>query len=163
MRVFPATRKRLLFSSCFFVSFVVSFCLAATGCAGTSKHPAWKNATGSEQHERLMWQAIHEKDWDNIERHLSPTFVGVNSEGQMLDRAGWLAYWKSVQPVEFSLGDLAVQPDGADMKVTSVIHLQGGAGKISGPTGGLRAISIWQEVKARWTLTATSITPIQSN
>jgi hypothetical protein len=132
-----------------------------SGCAGTPKHPTWTNATGGEQHERLMWQAIHDKDWDNIERHLSPTFIGVNSEGQMLDRAGWLAYWKGVQPVEFSLGELAVQPEGADMKVTCILHLQGG--KTSAPVGGFRVISIWQQVKARWELTTTAITPIQSN
>ena len=146
-----------------FVSFVVGLCSLAAGCAGTHQHPAWNNATGGEQHEQLMWQAIHDKDWPNVERHLSPTFVGVNAEGQMLDRAGWLAYWKSMQSVEFSLGDLAVQPEGADMKVTCIVHLQGSAGNASGTAGGLRVISIWQQVKTRWVLTATSITPIQNN
>ena len=84
--------------------------LLLSGCAGTPKHPTWGNATGGEQHERLMWKAIHDKDWGNVERHLSPTFIGVNAQGQMLDRIGWLAYWKSVQPAELSLGELAVQP-----------------------------------------------------
>jgi len=135
--------------------------LLLAGCAGTPKHPNWGNATGGEQHERLMWQAIHDKDWDNVAHHLSPTFVGVNAQGQMLDREGWLAYWKSVQPVEFSLGELAVQPEGADMKVTCILQLQGG--KVAGPAGGFRVISVWQQGKKRWALTATSITPVQNN
>lgn len=131
------------------------------GCAGPPKHAVWANATGGEQHERLMWKAIHDKDWDNVERHLSPTFVGVNAQGQMLDREGWLAYWKSVQPAEFSVGDLAVQPEGVDMKVTCILQLQGS--QVSGPAGGFRVISIWQQGKKRWALTATSITPVQNN
>jgi hypothetical protein len=133
------------------------------GCAGTPKHATWSTATGGEQYERLMWQAIHEKDWAEVERHLSPTFVGVNAEGQMLDRGGWIAYWKSSQPVDFSLGELAVQPEGADMKVTSIIHFQAGAGKSLGTPSGLRVISIWQQIKTRWALIATSITPIQND
>jgi hypothetical protein len=61
------------------------------------------------------------------------------------------------------LGELAVQPEGADMKVTSIIHIQGGASKVLGTPGGLRVISIWQQIKKRWALTATSITPIQND
>ncbi len=139
------------------LSTTVLLCLFLAGCAGTPKHPTWKNATGGEQHERLMWQAIRERDWDNVERHLSPTFIGVNARGQMLDRAGWIAYWKSVQPVEFSLGEVAVQPEGADMKVTSIVQFKG----VGGSAGPVRTVSIWQQVKARWALAATSLTPIQ--
>jgi len=127
--------------------------LLFTGCAGAPKRATWNSATGGEQYERLMWQAIHQKDWDNIERHLSPTFIGVNPQGQMLDRAGWIAYWKALPAVEYSLGEVAVQPEGADMKVTSVVQLSTG--------GALRAVSIWQQVKTRWSLTAASLTPIQ--
>ncbi|HET9838775.1 MAG TPA: nuclear transport factor 2 family protein [Candidatus Angelobacter sp.] len=124
---------------------------------GTSKHATWNTATGGEQYERLMWKAIHDKDWDNVERHLSPTFIGVNAEGQMLDRPAWIAYWKSVLPAELLLGEINVQPEGADMKVSGILQLQGGRTAAS-----LRVISIWQQVKTRWTLTATSLTPIQN-
>jgi hypothetical protein len=137
--------------------------LLMAGCAGPPKHARWANATGGEQHERLMWQAIHAKDWAQVERHLSPTCVGVYAEGQMLDRAGWIAYWKNSQQIDFSLGELAVQPEGADMKVTSIIHFQGGASKALAASGGLRVISIWQQIKKRWALTATSITPIKND
>ena len=132
-----------------------------SGCAGEPKHPTWKNATGAEQHERLMWQSIQGKDWVNVEGHLSPTFVGVNSEGRMFDRAGWLELWKSTPVTEFSLGELQVQPEGPDMKVTYILSLPA-SGK--GPAAaGLRVVSVWQQLKTRWLLSATSITPIQNN
>jgi len=135
------------------VNAIIVLGLLLAGCAGTPKHAKWNSATGGEQYERLMWQAIGQKDWDNIERHLSPTFIGVNPQGQMLDRAGWIAYWKTLPAVEFSLGDVVVQPEGLDMKVTSVVQMSGG--------GAVRAISIWHQVKSRWSLTAASLTPIQ--
>jgi Domain of unknown function (DUF4440) len=132
------------------------------GCAGEPKHPKWSNATGAEQHERLMWQAVRDKDWSNFERRLSPTFIGVNADGQTLDRAGWLALWKGVQVKEVVLGDFLVQPEGADMKMTYVIHFQASGSALSEPAG-LRVLSVWQQAKRGWMLTATSITPIRSN
>ena len=146
---------------CSFVSFVVGLSILLSGCAGEPKHPTWKNATGAEQHERLMWQAIQDKDWANVERHLSPTFVGVTADGGMFDRAGWLEQWKSVEVREFSLGEVQVQPEGIDMKVTYIFHVQGSA-KASLPSSGLRVVSIWQDVKGRWMLSAMSMTPIQT-
>jgi hypothetical protein len=146
---------------CCFVSFVVGLSILLSGCAGEPKHPTWKNATGAEQHERLMWQSIQGKDWANVERRLSPTFVGVNAEGRMFDRAGWLELWKNAQLTEFSLGELQVQPEGPDMKVTYILNLPA-SGK--GPArAGQRVVSVWQQLKTRWLLSATSITPIQSN
>jgi Domain of unknown function (DUF4440) len=132
------------------------------GCAGEPKHPTWKNVTGAEQNERLIWQSIQNKDWASVQSHLSPTFVGVTSDGRMFDRAAWLQQWKSAEVREFSLGEVQVQPEGADMKVTYVFQFQAsGAGQV--PAAGLRVISIWQQVKAGWILTASSITPIQNN
>jgi Domain of unknown function (DUF4440) len=156
MHDFTRAKKRSPYFLCAFVSFAV--CLVA-GCAGAPKHPTWSNATGGEQHERLMWQEIHDKNWTMVERHLSPTFVGVNARGETFDRAGWIAYWKSAPPAEISLGEQNVQPEGPDMKLTYIMQIQGGAGPASG--GSFRVISIWQDIKARWVLTATSITPLQ--
>jgi ketosteroid isomerase-like protein len=106
-----------------------------------------------------MWQAIRDKDWANVERHLSATFIGVNADGQMFDRAGWLQHWKSAPVGEFSLGELQVQPEGPDMKVTYIFQLQGTG---ASSAAGLRVVSVWQQVKAGWVLSATSLTPIQS-
>jgi len=144
-----------------FVSFVVGLCSLAAGCAGEPRHPTWKNATGAEQHERLMWQSMQGNDWANVERHLSPTFVGVVADGRMFDRAGWLQQWQSAQIREFSLGEMQVHPEGSDMKVTYIFHVQASAiGQP--PSSGFRVVSIWQDVKRGWLLSATSITPIQN-
>jgi hypothetical protein len=159
---------RFLLPLCSFVSFVV--CLLGTGCAGTPKRPTWSNVTGAEQFERLMWQAVQDKDWANFERHLSPTFVGVNGDGQSFDRPGWVDYWKSSDLKEFALGDLSVFPDGPDMKVNYTLRASGVAGKTTVPAGGLRVVSVWQETGAlgdtkkpfhsRWMVIATSMTPV---
>ena len=153
--------RRPNFSLWCFASLVVGLCSLAAGCAGEPKHPTWKNATGAEHHERLMWQSMQSKDWANVERHLSPTFVGVVADGRMFDRAGWVQQWQSAQIREFSLGEVQVHPEGSDMKVTYIFHFQASA---SGPlpASGFRVVSIWQDVKSRWLLSATSITPIQS-
>jgi hypothetical protein len=148
----------------FFMRIVITMlvCFAIlVGCAGAPKHPTWKNATGAEQHERLMWRAIHDKDWVNVEGHLSPTFTGVTADGKMFDRAGWMEQWKNSDLREFSLGEVQTQPEGTDMKVTYIFSLQTSAKPLV-TSSGLRVVSIWQEVKSRWMLTATSMTPIQT-
>lgn len=130
--------------------------LLLTGCTigKASKHATWKNATGAEQYERLMWKAIHEKEWKDVQYRLAPTFVGVNARGQSFDRAGWVEYWKATPVTDFSLGEVMVQPNGADMTVTYVLHL-------NGETTGVRVVSVWQQVKGGWTLIAISMTSIQ--
>ena len=158
---FTNAENRRLSSLWSFVSFVVGLCILLSGCAGAPKHPTWKNATGAEQHERLMWQAIHDKDWVNVEGHLSPMFTGVTADGKMFDRAGWLEQWKSSEVREFSLGEVQTQPEGTDMKVTYIFHVQLSAKPLLASSG-LRVVSVWQEVKSRWMLTAMSMTPIQA-
>jgi hypothetical protein len=152
--------NRRLVSLCFFVSIVVAAGLLF-GCAGEPKHPTWKNATGAEQHERLMWQAVRDKDWASLERHLSPTFTGVTADGRLVDRAGWLERWKSSEMREFSLGEVQTQPEGIDMKVTYIFRGQASA-KALLPASGLRVVSVWQDVSGRWMLSAISMTPIQT-
>ena len=160
-RLTKAENRRAI-SLCSFVPFVIGLSLLIAGCAGGEpKHPTWNNSTGAEQHERLLWKAIQGKDWVNVERRLSPTFVGVNAEGRMFDRAGWLELWKSAQVAGFSLGELQVQPEGPDMKVTYILHMPASG---AGPApAGQRVVSVWQQLKTRWLLSATSITPIQNN
>ena len=158
---FAKAGNRRLSSLCSLVSFVAGIGLLIVGCAGEPKHTTWTNATGAEQNERLMWQAIHDEDWVNVERHLSPMFVGVIPGGRMLDRAKWLELWQATDVREFSLGEVEIRPEGVDMKVTYIFHAQTA---ILGPApaDGFRVMSVWQDVKGRWMLSAVSITAIQS-
>ena len=139
--------------------FIFLFCLVLTGCWGEPGKFDWKNAPGAEQYERLMWQAIREKEWQDVQGHLAPAFVGVAADGRNFDGSGWVAYWKSVQLSDFSLGELAVTPNGADMVVTYSLNLNGSAV----PPGPLRVVSVWQQVKRGWVLISQSETPVKSS
>ena len=107
-----------------------------------------------------MWKAVREKDWKNFEGHLAPTFVGVNARGEALDRAGWLGYWKAAAVADYSLGEIAVQPEGADMVLTYPLHIAGQPNSSADSGPGLRVVSVWQTVKSRWVLISTSVTPV---
>lgn len=129
-------------------------CLILTGCFSPSAKSSWKNATGAEQHERLLWQSIHDRQWNEVENHVSATFVGVSANGQKFDRAGWVEYWKSHPPGEFTLGEFSVQPAGADMVVNYQMQFNG---------AGAQVLSVWQQLKHGWVLISQSMTPITSN
>ena len=154
------TKPPNIAASCAFVSFVVCTFFLLAGCGGPPKHPTWTNATGAEQYERLMWQSLRHEDWKNVEYHLAPTFVGVDASGQAFDRAGWVEHWKNARFVEYSLAEVSVQPQGADMVVSYILHLNGVADASKAPSAGMRVVSVWQQVKKGWILTTTSMTPI---
>src|SRR5262245_53718852 len=96
---------------------VVVTALMLSGCNAWNqpKQANWKNATATEQLERLLWKSIHDKDWTSIEHHLAPVFVGAGPSGESLDHAGWIEYWQKVQIQDFSLGEFSSQPDGPDI------------------------------------------------
>jgi uncharacterized protein DUF4440 len=137
---------RLLLVSVLLLSFVLS------GCWKEPKHPNWSNSAGAEQYERLMWQAIRDKDWVQVERHLAPMFVGVDVSGHKFDQVGWVEHWKSTPVREFNLGEVAVHPNGADMVITYELRLDN-----SKP---VRVVSVWQQLKKGWVLTTQSATPV---
>jgi len=151
---------RIFFMREAIVMVMVTLTLFAVGCAGAPKHPTWSNATSAEHMERLMWQAVREKDWSNFERHLSPTFIGVNADGKALDREGWLACWKGAQIEEATLDEVSVQPEGVDTKLTYQLRFRGQGPCLASP-GPVRVVSVWQQIKARLVLTTTAITPIR--
>jgi len=137
-----------------FVSVLLILCLALSGCLKSPGKGPWANATGAEQYERLMWDAIRDKKWNDVENHLAPMFVGVDTHGKQYDRAGWLDHWKSIQIRDYSLGEVAVQPNGADMVVAYEIRA---SGEMSGqpiPDAGVRVVSVWQQLKKGWVMIA---------
>lgn len=156
MRSVSDSRRLSRIASCSFMCFVVSVLM---GCAGPPKHPTWKNATGAEQYERLMWQAVRRKDWTNFERQLAPAFVGIEASGEAVDRAAWVQYWKSAAISDYSIGEVSVQPNGPDLVITYVISFAGSGDSSSRQ---MRVLSVWQQVKSRLVLTASSVTPAGS-
>lgn len=153
---------RLSSTSTGFLATVVAVMVFLVACAGPPRKATWKNATGPGEYERLLWHSIQKKDWKEVEYHLSPTFIGSTPSGQVLDRAGWLEYWKAAEVQEASVSEFQVRPAGTDMTVTIVLRLSTGGRAIATANQGYRVISVWQQLKGGWTLTATSLTPIQS-
>jgi uncharacterized protein DUF4440 len=133
------------------------------GCAGPPKHPTWNNATGAEQYERLMWQAIRNRDWTSFERQLAPAFIGADGTGTVFDRAAWVEHWKQSAIGDYSLGEVVIQPAGADLVITYVVSLTGSNPANRGVGSRMRVVSVWQQVKSRMVLTTSSITPVQGN
>jgi ketosteroid isomerase-like protein len=137
-------------------------CSLLTGCWKEPSKFNWGNAPGAEQHERLMWQAIREKNWSEVERHLAPVFVGVDTDGRSYDHAAWIEYWKAAQIRDLSLGEITVQPEGPDMVVTYELHLSGARSSQPIPSSSLRVVSVWQQLKKGWVLIAQSSTPVRT-
>jgi len=131
-------------------------------CAGPPHKATWKNATGAGELERLMWKAVKEKDWKQVDYHLAPAFVGVTPTGQALDRDAWLEYWKAAQVQELVFSDHRTNPAGPDLVVSSVLQVsRNGAAPEAAES--YRVISVWQQVKHGWIVTTTSLTPITSH
>jgi len=136
--------------------------LACTGCTLWKQpgKPNWNNSAAAEQYERSMWQATRDKNWKDVEHHLAPMFTGVDPEGKKFDRDGWMTHWKSVQIRDLSLGEISIQPNGADMVISYELRLDADdpGHSLAGKT--FRVVSVWQELKKGWVLTAQSLTPV---
>jgi hypothetical protein len=108
----------------------------------------WSEATGGEHLERLFWQNVKCGNWNDLERHLSATFVSVTPEGT-LDRAATIERLKHLQLKDFLLSDLEVHPNGNDMVVTYTISLQGTfAGR--GLSSRMCDVTVWQHAAHGW-------------
>jgi ketosteroid isomerase-like protein len=137
--------------------------LALTGCWKEPSKYNWSNAPGAEQHERLMWQAIRNQEWNEVEHHLTPSFVGISATGQQFDRAGWVEHLKAMQVRDFSVGEMTVQPNGPDMVIAYEAHVSGEQSAQPSANNGVRVVSVWQQLKRGWVLILQAITPLKSS
>jgi hypothetical protein len=128
-----------------------------TGCTLWSqpKNSSWKNATGAEQYERLLWQAVKEKDWLSVESHIASNFVFMDANGTR-DKQQRVRELHELQFADLSLGDVNVTSHGADAVVTYSLTFNGA--NVAGSTH--RFMSVWQQQKRGWVLVAmTEIVP----
>ena len=142
------------------ISIVIGALLSGCNAWNAPQRPTWIQATAPEHFERLLWKAIHEKDWREVDRHLAPAFVGSGPRGETLDHTSWIEYWKKARMQDFSIGEFTTQSNGADMVATYVLHLNSTESGQGFSAKGLRIVSVWQELKAGWVLTSQSATPI---
>lgn len=139
---------------------LILFFAALTGCTTWSppKHASWSNATGVEQFERLWWNAVKEKDWSEVERHLASTYA-VISPGGTFDRESALAQIKQDDIDEFSIGDVSVQPSGDTTVITYSMNLRGRHAGQPFQLTNARMMSVWQQQKHGWVQVAHAHSP----
>jgi hypothetical protein len=139
------------------VASLLALTLAACTVGAPKQSASWSSATGAEQFERLLWQEVKAKNWTEVERRLAPTFVEATASG-VRDRNQALERLKALQVADYSLGELAVRPNGGDMVVAYTITLRAASG---GETT-LRMMTVWQQVKGGWIAIAHSETGVSS-
>lgn len=130
--------------------------LGISGCTvwGAKQHPTLSSTTSAEQHERLFWQQTRAKAWSDISPLLAANVV-YTVHGRVLSRDQIIPYLKSEQISDFALADVVVKPNGPDMTVSYTLQLSGPDGKMRS----LIALSVWQQVRNGWILTAHTEQP----
>jgi hypothetical protein len=111
---------------------------------------AWSNATGAEQFERLWWQAVKDKNWNEVEQRLSGTYA-AQIEGKTVDREQMLERLRQLAISDFSLGDVSVQPSGDATVISYSLDLRSSTGEQH-----IAMMSVWQRQKRGWVQIAHS-------
>lgn len=125
------------------LSTLFTIALSAQSIWKESKNPTWKTATGAEQYERLMWQAIEKKDWLAVESHMASNFVYLDSAGTK-DKSQRVSDLKAMSPTDVNITDVNVTPSGNHTIVTYSL-------------AGNRYMSLWQQQKSGWVQVAMSV------
>lgn len=136
----------------------VVVCLATlAGCTMWKQQKGWSGATGGEQLERLWWHDVQAGRLNELEKHMAATLVVVMPDA-VRDRAGLLQHFRELEVKDYSLGDFVTQVNGVDLVVAYRATLNG---KLGGQPVQvrLRCLSVWQETKDGWLLTAQSVAP----
>lgn len=140
------------------LSLLLSALLSACTIWKEQTPPTWKSATGAEDFERLFWQAVKAKDWTQVERRLAATFVAVDREGTH-DREATMARLRQLDLEDYSIGEVEVRPNGADMTVTYTMAMRGNYKGKPLPAGPFRMLTVWQQAKDGWIAIAHSDIP----
>lgn len=132
---------------------------AALSCSMWKKPgTGWNGATAGEDLERLFWNDLKTKNYAELEKHVADTVVSTTATGTW-DKASWMQHLKEVQLDDFSLGDVEVKSNGADMMVAYVITLRGSFHGQPLPEKE-RMLTVWQPVKKGFIIVAHSAVPM---
>jgi ketosteroid isomerase-like protein len=146
---------------------IAPFCAAClllvtlTSCTVWSDKPvkAWTSATGGEHLERLFWDTVKARDWNELDKHLAPTFVYVGPNG-IRERADAMKWFQGLQLSDVTLGEITVHPSGGDVVVvTCVAHLMGTRDGKPLTSNEFRMTSTWQRIDKNWMLISRAHTP----
>ncbi len=134
---------------------VVMMCLGLlAGCTMWGKQQkGWSGATSGEQLERLWWEDVKSQRFEDLERHIAASFVGMAPDAT-LDRAGLIQRWRQLSVTDYSLGDFVTQLNGDDLTLSYRANFSGAQG-----TNRWRVLSVWQHTPHGWILIAQSFGP----
>lgn len=146
-----------------FLCGVAATLAACSGCTVWKEKPvnSWSSATGAEHFERLMWQDVKARRWQQVEAHLAPGFVCLYPGGTR-DRSATLDYLKALSLSDYTLGDFNTTSHGADMIVTYTARVIGTYQGQPLPSGPIHMMTVWQQVTKNWIAIAHSETPASS-
>ena len=154
-----AVRTHMRMPLCHMLLLALSLGLGGCTMWSQPKSMAWSNATGGEQFEQLLWQAIKAKDWQAVDSRLASNFVAEGPRGTM-DKQAYLVALKAEPLDDYSLGDFQVQPSGPDFTVTYTAVV-----RLATPQGSkelkMLGLSVWQQQKKGWACVAESRFPSQ--
>jgi hypothetical protein len=116
------------------------------------KKSSWTNATGAEEHERLLWQAVKDKDWLNVESHIASNFVFMDGMGSK-DKQQRVKELRELQISDFTLGEMNVTANNYDAVVTYTLTLKSPSHPNERAS---KIMSVWQQHKRGWVQVAMS-------
>jgi hypothetical protein len=118
------------------------------------KNPGWSQATGAEQFERLYWQELKAKNWQEIEARTASNFThssvaGVRNKQETID------IYKRNPIVDYQLGNFEVvaHSDTAVVNYTADFTYTDESGQTVGPVHN-RVQTVWHQQKSGWVLVA---------
>lgn len=155
-----AKMPRMKRCSRFAVLVLALIMLGTTSCTmwGEKKTNSWKSVTAGEELTRLYWQEVKQKNWTELNNHMSATVVGLTPIGT-LDRDGMMAHARKMNISDFQIGEVQTQLSGEHLLVTYTLAVNGTSdGKPLPKT--MRFMSVWQLLKSGWVLVAQTAVPV---
>ena len=134
--------------------------LGAVSACSMWKQPAkgWSGATSGEQLEKQWWEDYKARDFAEMDKHVAESAMATTASGSF-DKAAWFAHLKEVQLEDYSLGDVDVKSNGADMMVAYVISLKGTFRGQPLPARE-RMLTVWQQVGKGYLIVAHTAVPV---
>ncbi len=139
--------------------FLLCSLLILEGCTLWGAHTARTipDATGGESLERGFWNDVKAKRWDEIEKHISATYIAEVPSGR-LDRATAMARLRQFQLNDFSIGDVQTEWNSNTVVVSYTLALRGTVAGQPLSAEPQRIMGVWQKQKAGWMAIAHSVT-----
>lgn len=116
--------------------------------------PTWKDATGGEQFERLLWEDIRARNLPSLERRIALTVTWMTADGP-LDRTAAFDRFGRMQITSVSIGEVKVTPNRDTMTVAYHMHRAATVDGAPLPSP-VHALSVWQHSDNGWILIAHS-------